>query len=334
MQDLRENFNLKKRLVDKSIEAYILALETINRLTVEYRLETFCYLICNAWELLLKARILEDADEPDSIYYKERDGETKRSLSLWDCLNRTMQNEKDPIRRNIERIKELRDESAHLVISQIPPDLIGLFQASVINYHKFLQQWFDESLADRYPVGMMSIAYDRSPEQWDLSNQRLQQQLGRDATTFLARYCAEIKQELDEFQCSTEFSIGNKYKLVLTKRSNDADVKLYSGADGEPTQIVEVAKDPSVSHPFRQKEVIEQVNAAIADLQINQFDIRCINKVYNIKTRSEYFYQGKIQGSPGQYSQAFVDWLVVEQYQKDNQFFCKARAKAKEMSTR
>ena len=71
-----EGFDLKKRLVEKSIEAYVLALETINRLTIQYRLETFCYLICNAWELLLKAKILEDEGKPDSIYYKEQQGNT------------------------------------------------------------------------------------------------------------------------------------------------------------------------------------------------------------------------------------------------------------------
>ena len=56
MKNQSEKFDLKKHLVDKSFEAYILALETINRFTIQYRLETFCYLICNAWELLLKAK--------------------------------------------------------------------------------------------------------------------------------------------------------------------------------------------------------------------------------------------------------------------------------------
>ena len=50
--------------------------------------------------------------------------------------------------------------------------------------------------------------------------------------------------------------------------------------DGEPTRIVEVPKDPSKSHPYRQKELLEQVGER---LQINSYDIQCVNKVYNIK---------------------------------------------------
>ena len=57
-------------MVDKSVEAYILALETINRISIQYRIETFCYLICNAWELLLKAKIIEDTRKTNSIYYQ------------------------------------------------------------------------------------------------------------------------------------------------------------------------------------------------------------------------------------------------------------------------
>jgi hypothetical protein len=54
---------LKGRLLENSIEAYILALESINRLSIKYRVETFAYLICNAWELLLKAKIIQDAGQ-------------------------------------------------------------------------------------------------------------------------------------------------------------------------------------------------------------------------------------------------------------------------------
>ena len=203
---------LKERLVDKSFEAYVLALETINRITVRYRLEAFCYLICNAWELLLKAKIIDECGNPGHIYYKNnRNRIPRRTLSLRDCLNRVMQNGSDPVRRNIERIEQLRDEAVHLVISQVPRDVLGLFQAGVINYHNSVNVWFGVSLTDRVPVGMMSIVYGMSPEQGDLSNARLRQELGRESADFLSRYCAEIRQEFDQLQRPAEFSIGIDY---------------------------------------------------------------------------------------------------------------------------
>ena len=323
MSDHIEKFDLRKHLVEKSIEAYILALETINKLTIKYRLETFCHLICNAWELLLKAKILTDNDTQDSIYYKEKGNQKKKSISLRDCLKKIMPNKKDPVRRNIERIVELRDESIHLVISHIPRDVTGLLQAGVINYHKRLYEWFGTSLSDRFPIGMMSIVYDMGPEHWDMTSGRLYKQLGQDAADFLTQYCAELKKELDELNRSTEFLIGIEYRLALTKSTKDADIILSSGpTNSKPTKIIQIPKDPSKSHPFRQKELILFLQEK--NLLVNSFDIQCINRVYGIKDKPEYFYQGKVAGSPGQYSQEFGDW-IIKKYRHDNTFFNKVR---------
>ena len=321
------DFDLKKSLMDKSIEAYVLALETINRLSVRYRLETFCYLLCNAWELLLKAKIIDCESNPDSIFYrKTHDGE-KRSLSLRDCLKRVFSNERDPIRRNVERIEDLRDAAVHLVIGDIPRDVICLSQACVINYHRRINEWFDESLSDRFPLGMMSIVYDTSPGLSDLGNTRLRQRLGRDAATFLSRYGAELKREFDDLKQSAEFSIGIEYRLVLTKKAKDADIVLSSGSsDGQPTQIIEVPKDPSTSHPFRQIDVVSQLMKR--ELPVNAYDIQCVNRVYAVKKRSDFFYQGAVKGSPGQYSQAYVEW-IIEQYSRAKEFFRSARTQAR-----
>ena len=323
METTAVEFDLQQQLVEKSLEAYILSLETINRITIKYRLESFCYLICNAWELLLKARILDLEKYEGSIYYEQSEGQKKRSLSLKDCLNKVMPNQNDPVRRNVERIEDLRDEAVHLVIAHIPLDIHSLFQAGVINFHKLSRSWFGLALAEKYPVGMLTIAYDVDPERSDLGNASLQRSLGKDAFAFLSRYCAEIRNELDQLQRTPEFAIGIEYKLALTKKADEADIILTQGnVGGTFTQIVEVPKDSSSTHPYRQKEVIEQ--CLENGLSVNQYDIQCMAAIHGIKSRPEFFYQGKIPGSPGQYSQSFIEWMTMR-YQQDKEFFQKAR---------
>ena len=331
MKRQRGNPGLKGHLVEKSVEGYILALETINRLSIKYRVETFCYLICNAWELLLKAKLLVDADNDRNAIYrgKKKRGERRESLSLRESLDRVIPNRSDPERSNVECIADLRDEAVHLVLSGVPIDVICLFQACVINYHRRLNEWFGVSLSDRVHVGMMSIVYDLEPHRGDMSNSRLRRELGREAVEFLTRYCARIKNEFDQLKRPLQYSVGIEYRLALTKNLNDADVVLSQGTTaGSAVRIIEVPKDPSKSHPYRQKEVIQKARAAVHGLTINQHDIQCVNKVHGVKKRPEYFYQGKVKGSPAQYSQAFVDWLIL-QHQKDGQFFVKTKIKAK-----
>src|SRR4051812_46000749 len=139
------------------MEAYILALEMINSLSMKYRVENFLILLCNAWELILKSKLIFDNGNNNDIYYPAKKGERRRTLSLRDCLVRIFPNEKDPIRRNIERIAELRDECVHLSISAVPKDVMSLFQASVVSYHRKLVDWFDMSIYDRVPLGMMTL---------------------------------------------------------------------------------------------------------------------------------------------------------------------------------
>lgn len=62
--------DLSKRLVNKSIEAFIMGIEIYNKPTIKYRIEGFSFFICNAWELMLKAYIINN-DGEESIYFKD-----------------------------------------------------------------------------------------------------------------------------------------------------------------------------------------------------------------------------------------------------------------------
>jgi len=57
------------QFVRKAEEALLSAIEVYNRPTFAYREETFAILALNAWELLLKAKLLaENSDKPNSLY--------------------------------------------------------------------------------------------------------------------------------------------------------------------------------------------------------------------------------------------------------------------------
>ncbi|PTF40095.1 DUF3644 domain-containing protein, partial [Staphylococcus chromogenes] len=72
--------NLSKQLVDKSIESFILGLEIYNKPTIKYRIEGFSFFICNAWELMLKAELL---NRGENIYYEDN---PDRTISLSNAI--------------------------------------------------------------------------------------------------------------------------------------------------------------------------------------------------------------------------------------------------------
>jgi hypothetical protein len=86
---------LERNFTESSIEAFILVLEIINKLSISYHMESFVFLFCNAWELLLKSKLLKEKRE---IFYPKKRNQPKRSLSLEDCLNRVFTTSDDPVR--------------------------------------------------------------------------------------------------------------------------------------------------------------------------------------------------------------------------------------------
>lgn len=78
------------------------------------------------------------------------------------------------------------------------------------------------------------------------------------------------------------------------------------------------------THPFRQKEVVREVNERLVGKRtINMHDIICIRRVFSIQKEIAYCYTQNF-ASP-RYSQQFVDWIVAK-YNDDSAFFEATRA--------
>jgi hypothetical protein len=66
-------------LAGKSLQAAVAAIEIYNKPDFRYREESFSVLICNAWELLLKAKVLAHGNEEFErivAFRTEKDPET------------------------------------------------------------------------------------------------------------------------------------------------------------------------------------------------------------------------------------------------------------------
>jgi hypothetical protein len=80
--------------------------------------------------------------------------------------------------------------------------------------------------------------------------------------------------------------------------------------------------DPDKTYPWRQKELIEELNKALPT-KINSFDLLALRRFYKIDTDAKFVYKHRF-GSQ-QYSPAFAKW-ILEQYSQDPRLFLKCRA--------
>jgi len=259
--------------------------------------------------------------------HKKERKQPRRSLSLDDCLDRVFTSESDPVKLNIQRISELRNNAIHLVIPFIPVDIMGLFQAGVLNYPKALQDWFGISISDRISLGMMALVYDFDPKQHSLEHAKMTRKLSAETARWLTEFQQDIRNRAASIGDSIQFYIPINFQLAITKSPKKADIVLSSGISGKEALILEVPKDPNKTHPHRQTELLSAVNQKLGGTPpFNSYDFRCIKAVYNIISKAEFCYLPRF--SSPQYSEKFVDW-IVKQAVKNPDFFARTRRRAK-----
>ena len=145
-------------MLQKSQEAFLLAIEIYNKPTIKYRLEGFTFFVCNAWELLLKAYLIEKKGK-SSIYYKNK---PERTISLSDCIKKIFTNENDPTRKNLDIIVDLRNTSTHFIIKEMEDIYLPFLQANTLNYSQKLFDFFNIDITKNIDTSFLSLVTNNS----------------------------------------------------------------------------------------------------------------------------------------------------------------------------
>lgn len=237
--DLKKYVNA---LLNKSEEAYLMSIEIINKPTINYRTEGFCFFICNAWELLLKAYLINKANDINIINFKN---DSTRTIGLDECVDKVFTSTTDKTKTNISFIRNIRNKSTHLILPEFDFVLAPAFQRCLTNYNKFFKKQFPN-----YNLNEKITPYIALVNPGD--NQDVSSLVLNPANLILFD---KLKNELD-----TDESLVQTLRLVSTKKEADADIKYTLVKDGgETAKFINVPKDIEVTHPYTTQEVIKKI---------------------------------------------------------------------------
>ncbi|ABX04442.1 MAG TPA: DUF3644 domain-containing protein [Herpetosiphon sp.] len=159
-----------KALLSKALAAVISSIEIYNKPDFRYREETFAILLVNAWELLLKSKIMADNNNQiSSIQVFDSSGFPKQTRSgnimtidIIKALN--MLSSQGKINKfctdNLVILVELRDNSIHFINknTELSKKVLELGTASLKNFVSIILEWFDEDLS-HYNFFLMPISF-------------------------------------------------------------------------------------------------------------------------------------------------------------------------------
>lgn len=283
------NNTLSQNMVDKSIEAFLMGLEIYNKPTIKYRVEGFSFFICNAWELLLKAILI---DKNESIYYKDKQD---RTISLIDAVRKIYPDKHTRIRLNLEKIIELRNISTHFITEEYEVKYAPLFQACVLNYTNELEKYQNRDITKYIYQDFLTLSTRYEP----LSNEQIKMKYPAEIAQKFIQQSNEIDVLNKEYD-SDKFSINIAQRLYITRKKKNADFTVRIEKNSENSvAIVKGIKDPSDTHKYSYNNVIIAVNERLNKQNIklqykssfNQYVLNMIIDFYDIKSNLKYSYE-------------------------------------------
>lgn len=330
---------LEDKLIDKSIEAFILGLEVYNKPTIKYRVEGFSFFICNAWELMLKAHLIKTKGQKN-IYFKDN---PNRTISLENCISLIFTNKKDPLRINLETIIDLRNISTHFITEEYEQIYVPLFQSCVLNYSNKLIDFFNIDVSTYIPQNFLTLSINIDT----LTEEGIK-----------AKYPSEIANKIlnatkDINKLSgmhgPNFSISITHDLHLTKNKKHAAAEFSISKTAEDAAyIIKDIRDPKETHKYSTSKCVKLVNKRIEkektpfkslsveegkESTFNIYHFRLFVDFYNLKSDIKYCYKYDVHTNPSySYSQATID-LIYTEIKKDPENIIKTlKKKIKEKS--
>lgn len=302
----------KERILEKAQEAFVMAIEIYNKPTLKYRLEGFSFFICNAWELMLKAYIIEK-DGEDAIYYHDK---PNRTISLENCIQKVFTNEKSPLRKNLEKVIELRNTSTHFITEEYEAVYIPLLQACVFNFVEKMMAFHEIDMTQIIPENFITLSVRlRSLSETEIRGKYTKQ---------IAEKLISIQNDIDPLvqENNSSFAIRVEHYHYLTKDKSEA-TELYHIDNSSPNgvRIIKELKNPNNTHKYNAKACIKELNNRITrddvklkyrgvNTQINNYHFINLITYFGIKENEKMCFVYQISSQPQySYSQQAIDFI-------------------------
>lgn len=302
---------IKQKLVDKSIEAFIMGLEIYNKPTIKYRIEGFSFFICNAWELMLKAELL---NRNEDIYYSDKSG---RTLSLEPTIKKIYSDKNTRVRLNLEKIIELRNISTHFITEDYEAKYAPLFQACVLNFVNEIKRFHNIDISNYISQNFLTITANYEP----LSNEQIRLKYPPEIAERFIQQSNQIDVLTQEYN-SDKFAIPIKQNLYITKKKDEADFVIAMASESpNKVAIVKELKDPANTHKYAFNNVIAVVNNRLSKSNIklgykngfNSYVLNLFIEFYDIKSDNKYSYKHSLGNSTSYtYSERLIDFIINE----------------------
>ena len=272
-----------QELLDKSIAAMVSAIEIYNKPDFLYRGETFAILAINSWELLFKAKVLQENNNKVTALYvyeykKKKNGEKSKkkvvkktrsqnpfthSLEFMGVRFVERKLLEATVMKNIEALIELRDSAVHFYnySLQFNIRLQEIGTASLRNYVLLMKEWFDKDLA-KYNFYLMPLSFISLDESIDVIL------LNNEEKNFV-KFIDALEDESVDDNTGSAYSIALNIDIGFSKSKSKDAIKMVLSNDPDATKITFTEEQIRERYPLDYRALTDICNKRYIDFKVN-----------------------------------------------------------------
>lgn len=299
-------------LIEKSVSCAVSAIEIYNKPDFKYREETFSILMINSWELIMKAKMIKDANNIKIIYIKENipkkaGGKSQRwkyklnkkgyniTIGIESLIEifKSRNNTDYRCLENIELLNIIRNNAIHLINkdSELASIVYEVGSANLKNYIEFIMENFNKDLS-KYNFYLMPISFYNDYE--------IVENLKIEDTSFKSR----LKKDLLELNTKYKSGPNEKYSILLSTKvsfikgdKNGINTRFLKTQDEEAVKVNLTDEEIDLRYPLSYDELTDILKNRYIDFKrdkkffnLNDKYRKNINNAYqkflNNKTKS------------------------------------------------
>lgn len=270
-----------QKLLQKAEAALIAAIEVYNKPDFRYREENFSILALNAWELLLKARLLHLYANDSKCLYVYESRSTKKgapakkrflrrnrsgncqTLSFGQTIIALEKKASAPstaIRRNLDALTEIRDNAIHFIAAGplLAKQVLEVGTAAIANFVRQAREWFNHDLS-KYHLYLMPLGF--------IAPQNADSVVVTSDEAQVVQYIASLMQA-DNTEADSNYHVALTVQLKM-KRSMAGDAaKVVITDDPNATPVFLSEEDFKRNFPWDYAELTKQLQKRYSDFKI------------------------------------------------------------------
>lgn len=270
------------QLLRKAEASLLSAIEVYNKPDFKYREETFAILMLNAWELLLKAKLVSDHGNKLRCIFvyearKTRAGHLSQRLYLQRSRSGNPHTKKlgqvraaldkesysrlpSQVKSNLDALTEIRNNAVHYFNTspQLAKQVLEIGTASVKNFIEIARRWFSVDLSG-YGLYLMPIGFISAPG--TATAIPVSADEGK-----LVRYLAEIITATRSDQ-DLDFNVALEVNLSFRRAPSDAVAAIAVTTDPSAPRVTLSEEDIRRTYPWDYRELVRRLRKRYSDFK-------------------------------------------------------------------